>query len=60
MSKHSLKESMLGEFYEYSLPDIADKLFMHVNTASNLERSAIIKFKAEFEAKGYKLTEVLP
>lgn len=60
MSKHNLKEAMLGEFYEYSLGDIADKLYMHINTASNLERSAIIKFKAEFEAKGYKLTEVLP
>lgn len=57
---HNLKEAMLGELYEYSLPDVADKLFMHVNTASNLERSAIIKFKAEFKAKGYKLTEVLP
>lgn len=57
---HNLKESMLGEFYEYSLPDIAEKLYMHPNTASNLERSAILKFKAEFEAKGYKLTEVLP
>lgn len=60
MSNHNLKEAMLGEFYEYSLPDIAEALFMHINTASNLERSAIIKFKAQFETKGYKLSEVLP
>ena len=60
MSKHNQKEAMLGELYEYSLGDVAEKLFMHINTASNLERSAIIKFKAEFEAKGYKLSEVLP
>ena len=57
---HNLKEKMLGELYEYSLGDVAEKLFMHINTASNLERSAIAKFKVEFEAKGYKLTEVLP
>ena len=57
---HNLKEAMLSEYHEYSLGDVAEKLFMHINTASNLERSAIIKFKAEFEAKGYKLTEVLP
>lgn len=60
MENHNLKEAMLNELYEYSLGDVAEKLFMHINTASNLERSAIIKFKAEFEAKGYKLTEVLP
>lgn len=59
MSKHNLKEAMLGELYEYSLTDVAEKLFMHINTVSNLERSAIAKFKAEFEARGYTLEDLL-
>lgn len=59
MSKHNLKEAMLGEFYEYSLPDIAEKLFMHPNTASNLERSAIAKFKAGLEARGITVMDLL-
>jgi DNA-binding CsgD family transcriptional regulator len=50
---------MLGDYYEYSLPDIAEKLFMHPNTASNLERSAIAKFKAGLEARGYTLEDLL-
>lgn len=45
MSNHNLKESMLGEYYEYSLPDIAEKLFIHPNTASNLERKAIANLR---------------
>ena len=59
MNKHNLKEAMLGEFYEYSLPDIAEKLFMHPNTASNLERSAIAKFKSELEARGISVMDLL-
>jgi len=59
MNKHNLKEAMLGEFYEYSLPDIAEKLFMHPNTASNLERSAIAKFKAELEVRGISVMDLL-
>lgn len=50
---------MLGEYYEYSLGDIADKLYMHINTASNLERSAIAKFKAGLEAKGITVMDLL-
>jgi hypothetical protein len=59
MSNHNLKESMLGEYYEYSLPDIAEKLFMHQNTASNLERKAIANFKAGLEARGYTIGDLL-
>jgi hypothetical protein len=59
MNNHNLKESMLGEYYEYSLPDIAEMLFMHPNTASNLERSAIAKFKAGLEARGYTIGDLL-
>ena len=50
---------MLGEYYEYSLPDIAEKLFMHQNTASNLERKAIANFKAGLEARGYTIGDLL-
>ena len=59
MNNHNLKEKMLGEFYEYSLGDIADKLYMHINTASNLERSAIAKFKAGLEARGLTVMDLL-
>ena len=59
MDNHNLKEKMLGEFYEYSLGDIADKLYMHINTASNLERSAIAKFKAGLDAKGISVMDLL-
>ena len=50
----------VGEFYEYSLPDIAEKLFMAVNTASKLERSGISNFKAELLARGYNIKDLLP
>ena len=60
MSNHNLKEKMLGEFYEYSIPDIAEKLFMAVNTASSLERKAIANFKAELLARGYNIKDLLP
>ena len=59
MSKHNQKEAMLGELYEYSLGDVAEKLFMHINTASNLERSAIAKFKAGLEARGLTVMDLL-
>ena len=59
MSNHNLKEKMLGEFYEYSLPDIAEKLFMAVNTASSLERKAIANFKAGLEARGISVMDLL-
>ena len=59
MSNHNLKEAMLGDLYEYSLTDIAEKLFMHINTASTLERKAIANFKAGLEARGYTLEDLL-
>ena len=59
MDNHNLKEKMLGEFYEYSLGDIADKLYMHINTASNLERSAIAKFKAGLADRGITVMDLL-
>lgn len=59
MSNHNLKEKMLGQYHEYSLGDVAEKLFMHVNTAANLERSAIAKFKAELQARGFTVMDLL-
>ena len=59
MSKHNQKEAMLSEYHEYSLGDVAEKLFMHINTAANLERSAIAKFKAELEARGLTVMDLL-
>ena len=59
MDNHNLKDAMLGEYYDYSLGDIADKLYMHINTASNLERSAIAKFKAGLEARGITVMDLL-
>lgn len=56
---HELKEAMLGELYEYSLGDVAEKLFMHVNTASTLERKAIANFKIELAKRGYTLEDLL-
>ena len=49
---HNLKEKMLPDCYEYSLADIADKLFMHINTVRRVEKEAIAKFKAGMEERG--------
>lgn len=59
MSNHALKEKMLGEHYEYSLNDVAEKLFMNVKTATSLEKKAIENFKAGLEARGYTLWDLL-
>lgn len=59
MNNHNLKEKMLAECYEYSLNDVAEKLFMSVNTASSLERKAIANFKARLEAKGYTIKDLI-
>lgn len=59
MDNHNLKEKMLGEYYEYSLPDVAKKLYMAVNTASSLEKKAIINFKAGLLARGYNIQDFL-
>lgn len=59
MTNHNLKEKMLGEYYEYSLPDIAKNLYMAVGTATSLEKRAIINFKAGLEARGYSIRDLL-
>lgn len=59
MSNHNLKEKMLGEFYEYSLPDIAEKLFLNTKTISNIEKKAIENFKLGLKARGYTIEDLL-
>lgn len=59
MSHHNLKEKTLGEFYEYSLGDVAEKLFMNVKTATTLEKKAIQNFKAELQARGLTVMDLL-
>lgn len=59
MTKHNLKESMLNDCYEYSLNDIAEKIFLSVNTVSTLERKAIANFKAGLELRGYTIKDLL-
>lgn len=59
MSNHNLKEKMLGELYEYSLPDTAKNLFMAVNTARSLEKKAIENFKKALEARGITIKDLL-
>lgn len=59
MSNHNLKEKMLDELYEYSLPDTAQNLFMAVNTARSLEKKAIANFKKALEARGITIKDLL-
>ena len=50
---------MLPECYEYSLADIAEKMFLHINTVSAVEKRAIEKFKAGMAARGYAVKDFL-
>lgn len=50
---------MLNDCYEYSLNDIAEKIFLSVNTVSTLERKAIANFKAGLELRGYTIKDLL-
>jgi hypothetical protein len=56
---HNLKEVMLPDCYEYSLADVAEKTFMHINTARRLEKSAIENFKQIFAERGLSVKDFL-
>lgn len=56
---HNLKESMLADCYEYSLPDVAEKMFLSVNTVASDEKRAIEKFKQIMLEKGITLEDLL-
>lgn len=57
--RHAIKESALGLYYEYSLQDIAETLFINVKTATTLERKAIENFKVGLSQRGYTLEDFL-
>lgn len=56
---HNLKESMLNDCYEYSLNDIAEKIFLSVNTVAATEKIAMEKFKQGLSAKGITIKDLL-
>lgn len=57
--RHAIKENSLGLYYEYSLSDIAEALFLSVNTISAEEKRAIEKFKVGLSQRGYTLEDFL-
>lgn len=56
---HNLKEAMLPDCYEYSLSDIAEKTFLHINTVRRTEKSAIEKFKKLLAERGIDIKDLL-
>jgi DNA-directed RNA polymerase specialized sigma24 family protein len=56
---HNLKEKMLADCYEYSLPDIADKMFLAINTVRSTEKRAIEKFKTALVERGIAVEDLL-
>jgi DNA-directed RNA polymerase specialized sigma24 family protein len=56
---HNLKEKMLGEYYEYSQPDVAEKMFLAVNTVASTEKRAIEKFKQGLAERGVGIKDLL-
>jgi DNA-directed RNA polymerase specialized sigma24 family protein len=56
---HNLKEKMLPECYEYSQKDVAEKMFLSVNTVASTEKRAIEKFKQLMLYKGITLKDLL-
>jgi len=56
---HNLKEVMLGDNYEYSQKDIAEKMFLSVNTIASTEKRAMENFKKELFNRGIRLQDLL-
>lgn len=50
----------LGEDYVMSQRDIAEKLFLNVNTVGSTEKRAIEKFKEKLAEKGVDIKDLLP
>lgn len=57
---HAIKEAVLSENHEYSQKDIAEKLFLHVNSIGNIEKRAIEKFKQELAKRNINVKDILP
>jgi DNA-directed RNA polymerase specialized sigma24 family protein len=56
---HNLKEKMLPAYYEYSQSDVAEKLFLAVDTVRAVERRAIEKFKKGLVERGIDIKDLL-
>lgn len=56
---HNLKEVMLSDNYEYSQKDIAEKMFLAVNTIASTEKRAMENFRKELSNRGIKLQDLL-
>lgn len=56
---HNLKEKMLGDSYEYSQTDIAEKMFLAVGTVASTEKRAIEKFKQGLAERGIGVRDLL-
>lgn len=49
----------LGDEYEMSHADIAEKMFLHKNTVPFVERRAMQNFRQKLEEKGYKIEDLI-
>jgi len=56
---HNLKEKMLHPYYEYSQPDVAEKMFLAVGTVASIEKRAIEKFKQALAQRGLSVKDLL-
>lgn len=56
---HNLKEKMLPSCYQYSQKDVAEKMFLAVDTIRAVERRAIEKFKKGLVQRGIKFEDLI-
>jgi DNA-directed RNA polymerase specialized sigma24 family protein len=56
---HAIKEAVLDNCYEYSQKDVAEKLFLAVNTVASTEKRAIEKFKQALADRGFDVKDLL-
>lgn len=56
---HNLKEKMLSKDYEYSMTDVAEKLFLDVRTIASTEKRAIEKFKQKLSNLNINVKDLL-
>jgi transcriptional regulator len=56
---HAMKEMALSDKYEYSQKNIAEKMFLAVNTVASIEKRAIENFKKALADKGISVRDLL-
>ena len=54
-----VQDTSLGEQYEFSQRDVAEAMFLSVNTVCRAEKTAIEKFKAELEKRNITVKDLL-